>query len=396
MPWVDALKAVASQLIVVHHLAAYGPMSDVVYPYAAGLLDWLYHDARMAVQVFFVVGGFLAARTLAPDGIPALSAPLALLWRRYCRLALPYLAAIVFSIGAATVARAWTEHESVPDAPTLLQFLAHVFLLHDILGYEALSAGIWYVAIDFQLFGLMVALLWIARPSGGAGPAHRWLAPLLLSLPAIASLLHFNRDPDWDSWALYFFAAYGLGALAYWASERTRSAIWLGALTAVTLISILVDFRARILVALAVALAIAVGRRTGWSERWPTLSWVSFLGRISYSVFLVHFPVCMLINATVFRFFQADPVANLLGLFLAWGASIAAGWLLYHVIERRTERLPAAGDVPIRVAPGLLTVGKRQRYRHGGYPMITSVSDNRIRRAEHLPISGRPPSESDN
>ena len=359
MPLVDALKAIASQFIVLHHLAVYGPMSDVVYEHASGLFDWLYYDARMAVQVFFVVSGFLAARTLAPDGIPAFSSPLALLWRRYCRLAIPYLAAILISVGAATVARGWMEHESVPGAPTLSQFLAHVFLLHDILGYEALSAGVWYVAIDFQLFGLMVVLLWIARPSSGAATAHRWLAPFLLSLLAIASLFHFNRDPDWDSWALYFFAAYGLGALAYWASERTHSAIWLGGLAAVVLISFVVDFRARILVALAVALAIGVARRTGVFERWPTVPLLSFLGRISYSVFLVHFPVCMLINAAVFRFFRADPVANLLGLFLAWGASIAAGWLLYHLVESRTERLKFAGDLPVRIASALFAFGKR-------------------------------------
>jgi peptidoglycan/LPS O-acetylase OafA/YrhL len=345
MPYVDALKAVASQFIVLHHLAAYGPMSDVVYEHAAGLFDWLYHDARMAVQVFFVVGGFLAARTLAPGGVAAFSSPLALLWRRYCRLAIPYVTAILISVGAAAVARAWMEHESVPGTPTLSQFLSHVFLLHDVLGYEALSAGVWYVAIDFQLFGLMVALLWVARPSGAAGASHRWASPLLLWLTAIASLLYFNRNADWDVWALYFVAAYVLGALAYWASERTHSALWLGALAAVALLSVVVDFRPRILVALAVAITIGVARRTGVPARWPTVPLLSFLGRIAYSVFLVHFPVCMLINAAVFRFFGADPVANLVGLFIAWGASIGAGWLLYHLVESRTERLLTKGSL---------------------------------------------------
>lgn len=359
IPFVDALKAVASQLIVLHHLAVYGPMSDVLYEHADGLFDWLYHDARMAVQVFFVVGGFLAARTLAPDGVPAFSSPLALLWRPYYRLTIPYLAAILASVGAAALARGWMEHESVPGAPTPSQFLAHVFLLHDILGYEALSAGVWYVAIDFQLFALMVALLWVARPSGSAGTTNRWRAPFLLSLLAIASLFHFNRDPDWDAWALYFAAAYGLGALAYWASERTHCAMWLGTLAAVAVMSVVMDFRARILVAVAVALALGVAHRTAVFARWPTVRLLSFLGRISYSVFLVHFPVCMLINAAASRFFPADPVANLLGLFVAWGASIAAGWLLYHLVESRTDRLISAPDLPVRIASALLAFGKR-------------------------------------
>lgn len=342
MPFVDTLKAVASQLIVLHHLAAYGPMSEVVYGHADGLFDWLYYYARMAVQVFLVVSGFLAARTLAPAGVAAFASPSALLWRRYYRLAIPLLVAIVFSIGSASVARAWMDHDFVPAAPSLAQFLAHLLLLHDILGHEALSAGVWYVAIDFQLFVLLVTVLCLARRPGTAGLARAWAAPFLLSLLAIASLFYFNRDPEWDPWAPYFVAAYGLGALAFWAGNRTHSPLWLGALAAFALLAVVVDFRPRVLLALAVALAIGIGGRSGALERWPTVPWVSVLGRISYSVFLVHFPVCMLVNAAVFRLFGTDLAANLLGLFVAWSVSIAAGWLLYQGVERRTDRLIAA------------------------------------------------------
>jgi peptidoglycan/LPS O-acetylase OafA/YrhL len=349
MPLVDVLKAAASQLIVLHHLAAYGPMSEVVYEHAPGLFDWLYYNARMAVQIFLVVGGFLATRTLAPHGVAAIASPGVLLWRRYCRLALPLFAAILLSIGSAAVARAWMEHDFVPAAPSLAQFAAHTLLLHDILGHEALSAGVWYVAIDFQLFGLLVASLWLARELSGALTAV-WGAPLLILLLAVASLFYFNRDPDWDAWALYFFAAYALGTLAYWAGNRTHSPLWLTALAAFALVAVVVDFRPRLLVALAAALALGIACRTQLLERWPAASWVSFLARISYSVFLVHFPVCMLINAAVFRFFQADLTANVLGLLIAWSASIGAGWLLYYLVERRTDRLVAARHLRTRTA----------------------------------------------
>lgn len=342
MPLVDVLKAAASQLIVLHHLAAYGPMSEVVYEHAPGLFDWLYYNARMAVQVFLVVGGFLATRTLAPHGVAVIASPGTLLWRRYCRLALPLLAAILLSIGSAAVARAWMGHDFVPAAPSLAQFAAHALLLHDILGHEALSAGVWYVAIDFQLFGLLVTLLCLARKPSGA--------PLLILLLAVASLFYFNREPDWDTWAPYFFAAYALGTLAYWAGNRTHSPLWLTALAAFVLLAVVVDSRPRLLVALAAALPLGIACRTRLPERWPAASWVSSLARISYSVFLVQFPVCMLINAAVFRFFQADLTANVLGLLIAWSASIGAGWLLYCLIERRSDRLVAARYLRTRTA----------------------------------------------
>jgi hypothetical protein len=43
-------------------------MSDVAHPVMPDLLDWLYEYARMAVQIFLVIGGFLAAASLAPHG----------------------------------------------------------------------------------------------------------------------------------------------------------------------------------------------------------------------------------------------------------------------------------------------------------------------------------------
>ena len=71
---INVLKAGAAQLIVLHHLAFYGPMSDHVQPMWPALIDWLGDSARIAVQVFLVIGGFLAAKSLAPGGLPGLNA----------------------------------------------------------------------------------------------------------------------------------------------------------------------------------------------------------------------------------------------------------------------------------------------------------------------------------
>lgn len=75
MPLIDAFKAVASQLIVLHHLAFYGPMSDWTYTVAPGLVGWLSQDGRLAAQVFLVISGYLAVRSLAPAGVFASGNP---------------------------------------------------------------------------------------------------------------------------------------------------------------------------------------------------------------------------------------------------------------------------------------------------------------------------------
>lgn len=333
MPLIDALKAIASQLVVLHHLSAYGPLAELAKSTAPHLMAWLYDYARIAVQVFLVVGGFLAARGLAPRGEPTFSAPFDLIRRRYLRLAVPYLVALALALVGAALARRWMIDEAIPDAPGWLQWLAHAFLLQGLLGYESLSAGIWYVAIDFQLFALMALALWVGRQSG-----LPLMGPTLVLTLALAALFGFNRDSSWDNWALYFFGSYGLGAAAWWASERGRLVTWLGAIAAVTIAALALDFRLRIAVALVLALALGFARRSGWLERWPEIRPLAFLGRISYSVFLVHFPICLLANALFIKWGFESPVGASLALALAWGASVVAGATFHHQVESTAPR----------------------------------------------------------
>lgn len=330
---IDALKAVSSQLIVLHHLAFYGPMSDAAYSLAPGMLDWLSQYARMAVQVFLVVSGFLAARSLAPSGLLQTRRPVVAVWRRYQKLVVPYAVAIVVAVTGAAVARAWMSHDSIPAPPQLMQFLAHLLLLHNVLDFDALSAGVWYVAIDLQLFALMVGILWLAR---GLRPGRR-LGMVMVGILVAASLFWFNRDATLDMWAVYFFGAYGLGALAWWASQPGRGATAMTAMAALGGIALAVDFRERIALALATALVLAVARRGGWLETWPggavSGRLVAYFGKISYSVFLVHFPICLVVNGLVSHFAPGEPVLNALGMGVAWAASNAAGALFHRYVE---------------------------------------------------------------
>jgi peptidoglycan/LPS O-acetylase OafA/YrhL len=333
MPLLDALKAGASQLIVLHHLAFYGPLSDAANSIAPVLIGWLSHHARIAVQVFLVVAGFLAARHLAPAGTPLVVNPLAMIGRRYGRLVGPYLLALGIAIIGSAIARVWMQHDSIPDVPTLPQVIAHTLLLQSILGYDALTAGAWYIAIDFQLFAATVALLWLAQRVGLRADARRRYAVIALSALALASLLHFNLDADWDVWAVYFFGAYALGALAYWASAQDRSAAWLIVLLLAGLAVATINTRPHTIVALSTALALGVSRRTGILYRLPSSTTLRYLGQISYSVFLVHFPVCLVVNALFNRVAPGDPLVGAIGMVVAWSASVAAGALFHHFIE---------------------------------------------------------------
>ena len=336
---INVLKAGAAQLIVLHHLAFYGPMSDYVQPMWPALLDWLGDSARIAVQVFLVIGGFLAAKSMAPDGLPGLPAsatPLQAIRRRYIKLAPPFIAATLIAALANALAASAMTHDSISAPATFGQFSAHALLLHGVLGYESLSAGAWYVAIDFQLYALTALALWTAGRVAGGRPMA-WLVPVMVACGVAMSLLYFNLDAGWDNWAPYFFGSYGLGMLAWWAGDARRKT---GAVFALMLLlvapvwlALAVEFRSRIELALAVACVLFLCGRSATVFCGRAWAAVNTLGRISYAVFLIHFPVSLLVNAAFVSWAPLAPEWQALGMLTAWAASLVAGAAFHRWVE---------------------------------------------------------------
>lgn len=362
---IDAAKALACTAIVWHHLAFYGPMSDVMHAAAPGLIDGLVRYARMAVQVFLVLGGYLAVSRLAPRGNPRGRHPFERIGGRFERLVVPYAAALVIVIAVNALVRPWLDDPAVAAAdPGLLQLVAHALLLQGVLRQESLSAGVWYVAIDFQLFALLTLLLtgvhgltvWARGRLG-----WRWHGPLTLAQACTValvalSLLGFNRDSAWDAWAMYFFGAYGMGMLAYWgvqAADRRRAWLWAGVIGALAALALWMQWRDRIALAATTALVLIPALRGARAQRWLDWAPLHFLGRISYSVFLVHFALCLLVNALVGTLWPDSLAAAASGMLTAWGLSVACGWALFELVERHAHNW----RVSLRWQAGLVGAG---------------------------------------
>lgn len=354
LPHIDTLKALAAQVIVLHHLVSYGPIARAAHEALPWLADVMHQYGRMAVQVFLVVGGFLSARGLSARGQALQAAVPGLLWRRYLRLVLPFLAALALTLAACgLIASSWPE--LVPAQVTAGQLLAHALLLHDVLGYEALTVGAWYVAIDLQLFALLVGLLWLAR-RGWRHPGRLVVGPALVAVVALASAFFFNTQPELDAWAPYFFASYGLGALVHWLGlwRHRRAGLLLLAVAMAT--ALMLDWRDRLALALLTALWL------GWAQQrhvngQPLVParWAEVLARAatpSYALFLLHFPVLLLTNALLAQL-QADAPATTpaLGLLM-----LTATWLLANCLAvpfHRWVEAPAARFDPLAWLPRL-------------------------------------------
>ncbi|KQP35576.1 acyltransferase [Pseudorhodoferax sp. Leaf274] len=342
---VDALKAFACVLIVWHHLAFYGPMSDLARPLAPAVVDWLYTYGRMAVQLFLVASGFLLARGMGPGRRPSGPWP-AQVGRRYLRLLVPYAAALVLAILVADLVRNSVGHPDAPATPTWAQLLAHLLMVQDLLGEEALSAGVWYVAIDLQLFALAALL---CRLPGAAAAAA------VAGLTAV-SLFWGNLDHRFEATALYFFGAYGFGLLAGWSARSARPWAGLAAVAALGIAALVLDWRDRIAVAWVCALALGALQAAG-AMAWQPPRWIGWLSRISYPVFLVHFSVLLGTGALWAWLWPDGAAVHALGMVVAFALSLAAGAALQRLEQRIVRPRAALGWQLAVLAAGLVAMG---------------------------------------
>lgn len=342
LSFIVALRACAALIILWHHFALYPPLRDWAAPLIGGVLDWIEHHGR-ATQVFFVISGFVMARSMSGhDWCLRRIGCFAL--QRYYRLGIPYLATIALILPVYAFARGWVPDDVLGSPVTLPQLLAHFFFLQDLLGYESLSAGLWFVCINFQLSLVFAALLWLRDRLGGTIDTVGLLGwPL-----AILSLFYVNLDPAWENWWLYFFPYFFLGVVIYRALAGERAPLEFWAFQALMLVALLYEWRWRVGIAVAVGFLLFAAEKLEFGAHWPRNRVIARLGQVSYSLFLIHFPVLMAVSALWARLGWTSPAAAVAGLLAAFLLSIAAAFIFHRWVEMPASLLtrrpqPAVG-----------------------------------------------------
>ncbi len=254
---IDVLKLLAAQLIVLHHLSGYGPMAEAIRSAWPSLIEHLYMDARLAVQVFLVIGGYLAAQSIM--GRRGQHHPVTLIQRRYLRLMPSFVLALCWVTSLVWLLRPFISGDWLVDAPSLHSVLAHLTLLQSVLDVPARSVGVWYVAADFQRYALLVlgAVLLLGEESLWFEPRIRLALALLTCLVlAYVSLnnFQFNRIQLGrvstllvDSAYAMFLTHFGMivvfsAAWEHWQLASPNAALWMSGLAWIASMAVGVAF----------------------------------------------------------------------------------------------------------------------------------------------------------
>ncbi|MGW0809667.1 acyltransferase family protein [Nonomuraea sp. NPDC002799] len=381
LAWLDALRGIGALAVVGEHLTTWA-------------MPWLrpvsFNLGVAGVLVFFLVSGYIIPTSLERHG------DVRAFWvGRLFRLYPLYLAVI----GLALALSWWIPiRAEVPrDAASVA---AHVTMLMDVVGVGGVLNTMWTLSYE-MVFYLLVAALFVTgvRDRRGLLPAGFGL----LALVAGVTLSGTTLSGGWLAWSSLVVFAAGLACVVS-GRARTAGACVLGvmALALVLLGSGVPWFGAAILavmftgtalhrwergagplwpVAAAALFVIATplwAINAGWwwvrPEVWgltivlagatfaSAMAWrgrrvpalLTWLGAISYSLYLVHLPILLIVMRVVGEMRWA-PLPAQLGIGVAvLGLLLPASWLTYRFIELPMQRLGrrcAARLGPARPAP---------------------------------------------
>jgi len=351
-PFIDAIRGVASLVILAHHLVSYVPGADETLAAVPVMHHLVWWYGGLATQVFLVISGFVGGISLA-RATPEAADLGRLLLVRYLRLALPAVATLLFAIVLyAIVPPSWAAFPLF-DEITAPGVLAHVAFLQDVLGYPSLLAGFWYLSIDWQC-NAVLALLIIVQDAilrrmpglsrfalSGSTPSRFALSHFaqglaavgLPMLVAVLSLFVWNGAVAHEIYATYFFGIVFLGTLAGLAvAGRILPAIFWAYVAAVA-VAVVVQSRPHPAVALVagVAIYLLAQRQPAATSRADSL--LGWLGRISYSLFLVHYPTIWAVTSVARGIGGDTAAASWPSLMAAVAASLVAAVLLHRLVE---------------------------------------------------------------
>lgn len=333
--FLDFFKAIATQGIVLHHLSSYGFIAQFSILALPSFRDGIYNYGRLLVQVFFVISGFLVANKLHKNTLVTEE-----IFKRYLRLVLPYLGAIFlivctsylikFNLSLTDLCYKW---DWLSNIRSPLQVFSHIFLAHDLLSQENLSTGVWYVAIDFQLFIITMLLVLVYKAFNRS--------IMLKVLYLLIGISLFCIPKSWDYVGIYFFYSYGIGILLYTLKYKKNISYEMIFITTMFALALFIDFRIRILISYIVALLIFIIIKYKFNSILFYNKLTIFLSKNSYSVFLTHFIIVMLMNfivSTYISYFIGHTDAIVWILVAAWACSILLGQFFYIYVEKPITR----------------------------------------------------------
>jgi peptidoglycan/LPS O-acetylase OafA/YrhL len=344
--FIDGLRGLAALAVVLPHSRGlfYFPENNIVCRTALNLSVY----GGRGVQLFFVISGFAIAYSLRNETRESFRLGVFVL-RRGIRLDPPYWTGI-FAMWAALAAQSLLTHRPVwIPAPSYV--LAHMFYLQEILGLPPINVVFWTLCIEFQLYIAFALLLVVSERLASGEWLDTALRPALVIGCFLVSLVlsHTIWPNDGPGpWFIPYWYMFLGGVLLCWHMLGRVSGRQLALCAACALVALAWHPDSFKLSALLAALAIYVALRRGKLSTWLSGRRAQWLGRMSYSIYLLHVPLALIVLGIRTRVAAKSNILPFVMLAFLYVLILAASHFLYVWVERPC--LALAGRLKQRAA----------------------------------------------
>ena len=264
----DPLRALAALAVAWFHFTGGGNLLEDGWLKSSGAYGWL------GVQAFFVISGFVLPLSLYRGGYRLRHHAPTFILKRLVRLDPPFVATIALTIALAYASALAPGFGGEPPSFSWVNVLLHLGYLNAFVEQPWLNPVFWTLAVEFQFY-VLIALAFpalVTVPRRYRGVAAVAIGALTFAWP------HRGH-------VVYYLPLFALGIATF---DRftcrvgpTQYALTLAGLSLVGLASMEVPM---VLVGVATALVVTF-------VRVPVPAWLSTMGLLSYSLYLVHVPI---------------------------------------------------------------------------------------------------------
>jgi peptidoglycan/LPS O-acetylase OafA/YrhL len=311
---VEGLRALAAYVVFINHAYAqvWNPARGQFPPAYLSPFTYSLVFGHLAVTVFIVVSGFCLMLPVIGANNHLRGGALGFFKRRARRILPPYYAAVAFCLLAiwTIIGNPTGTLWDVPIQVNKVAIISHLLLVQDLFGTSRINYVFWSIAVEWQIYFLFPLLVWSWRRYG---PGITVSIALFLGYALRIGFDHTRAtraNPQYlGLFALGMLAAYlvrsdhphvlrlrtrvpwGTLAIACVALVCVLSGVWKWEL-AVTRYYV---FDLPIAVAAMCILVLTSQSETNVARRLLSSRGLVFIGRFSYSVYLIHAPILQIL-----------------------------------------------------------------------------------------------------
>lgn len=349
-------------LVLFGHIYAAANYPYLSLTWVSGTLDFLHSG----VDLFFVLSGFCLYYPLTkPGALPN--------WRQfYQRRAQRLLPSYYVALGAVVVlpfviepvARGLGLVVSTPAWPSWQQVWMHLLLIHTLSTdtFFGLNGPFWSLGIEVQFYLAFPLAVWLMARLGWRGGALIALACVGYRVLILALPLPIYRPFDFPDLWISRWLGFGLGMIVArqvreQGSDRVSAArelFDLGGVAVCYLVAAYLlygpyqswPFQPKDLLfagAYAVILRI-VCREGSWSGQLLSSRVPVWFGLVSYSLYLIHLPIVMVLAPTVLAWHLGEIPALLAMGIVCMPVVVLCTWVFWYLFERPFLNVPRAAE----------------------------------------------------